>query len=150
MGAFFDHHLRSTADTDWAAVFAKAGLKLSVERETPAIQARLAAKDGGMLIEDVRAQGAAEHAGLMKGDLLVAIGDRKATAALTGSLDAYFKPGDTIPVYFFRNDRLHATEVTFGRDRQYAIRPMEAPTPLQERILQTWLAAPSRIPTYVR
>ncbi|HEY9898220.1 MAG TPA: hypothetical protein V6D00_03465 [Pantanalinema sp.] len=150
MGAFFDHHLRSTQDTDWAEVFAKAGLRLSIDRETPSLQARLSPKEGGMLIEDVRAQGAAEAAGLMTGDLLVAIGDRKATPALTGGLDAYLKPGDTLPVYFFRNDRLHATEVTFGGDRHYSILPAPASTPLQERILQSWLASPSRVPTYVR
>jgi predicted metalloprotease with PDZ domain len=150
MGAFFDHHLRSTADTDWTEVFAKAGLRLVVDRETPALQARLAPKEGGMLIEDVRAQGAAEAAGLMAGDLLVAIGDRKATPALAGSLDTYFQAGSTLPVYFFRNDRLHAAEVRFGCDRRYAILPVEAPTPMQEEILKTWLNSPARVPTYVR
>lgn len=139
MESFFDLHLRSTQDADWKAVFAKAGVELSVAKEMPSLQLRGSDKDGGIMIEDVRAQGSAEQAGLMAGDRIVAIGGRRASESMLGRLDTWFKVGESVSIEFVRNDRLQETTLVFQADRSYQLRLKEALTPLQERLVTSWL-----------
>lgn len=141
MGAFFDHHLRSTADTDWQGVFALAGLQLTTTRQVPSLQARTAFKEGGCYLEDVRAQGACELAGLQSTDVIVSIAGRRANEDLIARLDAWFRVGDRVPVQFIRNDQMRETTLAFGADSSYALVPMEDPSPLQAAIQAAWLHA---------
>lgn len=139
MEAFFDLHLRSTQDADWTAVFAKAGIELSVLKDMPSLQLRGSDKDSGILIEDVRAQGAAEQAGLMAGDRLVAIGGRRASESMLGKLDTWFKVGESVPLEYVRGDRLQGTTLVLQADRTYQLKLKEDLTPLQARIATSWL-----------
>lgn len=142
MDAFFQHHLRSTDDTDWRAVFAKAGLTLSVAREAASLQARTAAKEGGIALEDVRYDGAAQLAGLQAGDRIVALDGLQASESLLARLERKYRPGDRVQVQYVRQNQLRETTLTMGGDRTYALSMVEQPTPLQASIATGWLRHP--------
>lgn len=143
MEAFFEHHLRTTDDTDWTAVFAKAGLDLAIAKQTVSLQARVAAKEGGLVIEDVRYDGAAQLAGLQAGDQIVALDGLRATESLLGRLDLKYRAGDRVQVQYVRNNELRETTLELGSDRTYALTVVESPTPLQASILTSWLRHPA-------
>lgn len=143
MEAFFEHHLRTTDDTDWRAVFAKAGLKLSVAKETASLQARTSAKEGGLAIEDVRYDGAAQQAGLQSGDQIVAIDGVRASEVLLGRLGHNHRPGDRVLIQYVRQNQLCEATLTLGGDRTYALTLDAEPTPLQASIVTAWLRHPA-------
>lgn len=143
MEAFFDLHLRSTRDADWKAILAKAGIQLSIFTETPSLQLRGSSKDGGVLIENIRAQGAAEQAGLMTGDRIVALGGRRATENLLGKLGTWFKVGESVSIEFVRAERFMETRAVLEADRTYQLKLQEDLTPAQAHIATSWLKPPA-------
>lgn len=140
--AFFEHHLRSTDDTDWTEVFAKAGLVLSVSKETASLAARTTAKEGGLFIEDVRYDGAAQQAGLQAGDQIVALDGQRASESLMSRLALKYRPGDRLQVQYVRQNQLRETSLVLGGDRTYALTTIAEPTPLHASILTSWLRHP--------
>ena len=141
LAQFFDLHLRTPGETDLAPYLAYAGLQLAVASRTASLQARLSGRDGGLHVEDVRAGGAAQNAGLMAGDLIVAIGGNRATEGLLPQIAAQWLPDELVPVHFFRGDRLCETILRLGADSRYVIEAMPAPTALQSEIQASWLAS---------
>lgn len=141
LGAFFDYHLRTPGETDLAPYLAHAGLQLAVASRKASLQARLTGRDGGLYVEDVRAGGAAQNAGLMAGDLIVAIGGNRAHEGLLPQIASQWLPDELVPVHFFRGDRLHETILRLGCDQRYVIEPMPSLTPLQSEIQASWLAS---------
>lgn len=133
--AFFDFHLRTTEDPDWQAIFAKAGLRLVVSSRVASLQARTSPKDGGWLIEDVRAGGAAQEAGLMAGDLLLAIANRR----IASDVLSRYQPDETAVIRFMRDDRMRETTVRLGADQTYALEPLAGASGLPGAIASSWL-----------
>lgn len=141
LSEFFELHLRTPGETDLAPYLAHAGLGLAVASRTASLQARLTGRDGGLHVEDVRAGGAAQAAGLMAGDHVVAIGGNRATEALLPQIAAQWLPDELVPVHFFRGDQLCETMLRLGADQRYVIEPLPAPTSLQSEIQASWLAS---------
>ncbi len=139
LSAFFDQHLRTPSETDLTPYLAHAGLRLAVASRTASLQARFATRDGGLVVEDVRAGGAAQNAGLMAGDHVVAIGGNRASEALLSQIAAQWLPEEIVPLHFFRGDQLCETMVRLGADQRYVIEDVPAPTALQKQIKDSWL-----------
>ena len=96
-------------------------------------------RDGGLHVEDVRAGGAAQNAGLMAGDLVMAIGGNRASEGLLSQIASQWLPEELVPVHFFRGDRLHETIIRLGADQRYRIEALPAPNALQQQIKDSWL-----------
>ena len=141
LSEFFTRHLRTPGETDLAPYLAHAGLQLTVASRTASLQARLVNRDGGLYVEDVRAGGAAQNAGLMAGDLVVAIGGNRANEGLLPQIASQWLPEELVPVHFFRGDRLHETIIRLGADQRYGIEALPAPNALQSEIQASWLAS---------
>jgi predicted metalloprotease with PDZ domain len=141
LSEFFDHHLRRAGETDLAPYLAHAGLRLEVASRTANLQARFASRDGGLLVEDVRAGGAAQEAGLIAGDLVVAVGGNRASEALLTQIATQWQPDELVPLHFFRGDQLCETILRLGADQRYAIQTVESPTALQQAIRDSWLGS---------
>jgi predicted metalloprotease with PDZ domain len=141
LSEFFELHLRTPGETDLAPYLAHAGLGLAVASRTASLQARLVGRDGGLHVEDVRAGGAAQAAGLMAGDHVVAIGGNRATESLLPQIASQWLPDELVPVHFFRGDQLCETMLRLGADQRYVIEPLPAPSALQSEIQASWLAS---------
>lgn len=141
LSEFFERHLRTPGETDLAPYLAHAGLGLAVSSQTSSLQARTAPHDGGLMVEDVRAGGAAQNAGLMAGDLIVAIGGNRASETLLTQIAAQWLPDEVVPVHFFRGDQLCETMLRLGADIRYVIEPLPAVNELQAAIQASWLAS---------
>lgn len=146
LSEFFEHHLRTPGETDLGPYLAHAGLRLAVSNRKASLQARLANRDGGLMVEDVRAGGAAQNAGLMAGDLIVALGGNRANEGLLSQVATQWLPEELVPVHFFRGDRLHETVLRLGADQSYVIESLPTLTALQTEIQASWLASGRKAP----
>lgn len=140
LGDFWGRYLKGREDFDWAHLFAHAGLQLVEADVAPALQLVPRPVDGGLRLENVLAGGAAQEAGLMIGDVLVAIDGLRATTQLLSHLRETFHAGERVTVHYFRRDRLHVTELELGRTVHYAILPHPNATPAQQALRADWLA----------
>lgn len=136
---FWAHHLRGKEDYNWDRLLGHAGLALLERESVPALQVTPRAVDGCLRLDNVLAGGAAQEAGLMIGDLLVAIGSHRATPALLEQLKSHFSAGESVEVTYFRRDRLCRVEVTLGRLVTYAIRPHPEASANQFTLRAGWL-----------
>jgi predicted metalloprotease with PDZ domain len=124
--AFFDLAVRSTEELPLEACLAYAGLALNARAPegsedkggTPAkaaVRAFMGAqvrRDGA--VAHVQQGGPAMLAGLSPGDQIVALqGWRAGDGGLANRLEE-LRPGDSIPVHFFRRDELRATTLVLG------------------------------------
>lgn len=146
LAAFWQTHLRSTEDPDYAAAFAKMGLHLLETQAGAALH--LTPKVEGPLVklENVLAGGAAQKAGLMIGDVLVAIDGVPAAEALA-TLQERYMPDETAEVHFFRRGRLEALEVQFGKSGHWTLMADHGADARTVARRQAWLA---RVPALAR
>jgi predicted metalloprotease with PDZ domain len=140
MEEFWQAYLRGKEDFDWKHLLAHAGLELRQRDASPVLQVTPRQVEAGLRLDNVLAGGAAQEAGLMIGDVLVAVGDRRATMALLGDLRAHHRPGDEVEVTYFRRDRLHRATVTLGKQAHYSIVPSLQASPAQFALRADWLA----------
>jgi predicted metalloprotease with PDZ domain len=145
MDEFWARYLRGKDDFDWERLLAHAGLELRVRDAAPIMQVVPKQVEAGLRLENVTAGGAAQEAGLQIGDVLVAVGDRRATVELLTNLRAFHAPGEEVEVTYFRRDRLHRATVKLGKQAHYAIVPDPKASPAQFALRADWLA-----PLYVR
>ena len=111
LDSFFALHLHTTQDADWQAVLGQAGLKLEKTSSRADLGARTTAKDGGLSLEGIRHLGAAQRAGLQRGDRLLSWEGRRLTAAGLQTRLEEAHPGDEVELRFFRGDRLLETRL---------------------------------------
>lgn len=137
---FWTPYLKGREDFDWHRHLAHAGLMLIEADVAPAMQVVPRAVDGGLKLENVLAGGVAQEAGLMIGDVIVAIDGQRATPDLLAHMRGTFGPGERVTVHYFRRDRLHMVELTLGRQVHYAILPSPDATPAQQALRADWLA----------
>jgi predicted metalloprotease with PDZ domain len=96
------------------------------------------ANNEGLQISAVPIGSAAYHAGLMAGDLLIAIAGFKATEQNFQQLLQRLPLGESLPLHFFRQQRLLTTELRLqAAPELIAWLQAAEETPLQ----QSWLAA---------
>lgn len=150
MDEFWSRYLRGKEEFDWKHLLAHAGLELKTRESLPVLQVTPRQVEAGLRLDNVLAGGAAQEAGLMIGDVLVAIADRRATLALLGDLRAYHAPGETVEVTYFRRDRLCRAQMRLGTQVRYAIVPDAAATPQQYALRADWLAPIATLPSLAR
>lgn len=91
-------------------------------------------------VRSVRADGPAYAAGVMAGDLLVAMDGVRLRGNLADRLKAY-QPGDVITLSLFRRDELRTLQVTLAGepDGTWKVRRVAEPTEHQEAVYASWL-----------
>jgi predicted metalloprotease with PDZ domain len=147
---FWIKYLRGKDDFEWAHLLGQAGLELQAREAVPVLQVTPVVAEGGLRLENVLAGGAAQEAGLMIGDVLVAVGDRRATLDLLADLRSHFKANQAVEVAYFRRDRLCTATVKLGAQVRYSILPSPAGTPGQFALRADWLAPLYIQPSFAR
>jgi predicted metalloprotease with PDZ domain len=137
---FWSLYLHGREDFDWERAFGFAGLTLLSGEGGPVLQITPAPGEGLVKIQNVLAGGAAQEAGLMAGDTLVAIEGRRVTPSLLATLGHHFRPGHTVEVSYFRRDRLHTTRVRLGAQKHYAVVPDSQASALAQALRADWLS----------
>lgn len=70
----------------------------------------------GVVVVEVSDKGAAEKAGLQKGDVIVQLGDAKVTNSAYLKYELYkYNPGDTVEITYIRDNRTKTVKVTLGK-----------------------------------
>ena len=127
------YHTGLTLKSSNSSYNEKLGLNTNVNIGKPMMGVYLDESRGrnGAIITSVTSNGAAEKAGLRKGDLITAMDDRDIDDA--GDLreaKKYYRPGDRILVEYIRDGRRYSTDLVFkSSDPTAVINPRPAPQP---------------------
>jgi predicted metalloprotease with PDZ domain len=140
LSLFWDRYLLGREDFDWNQTLAPAGLRLVERAIQSSFEITPKTHEGGLLLENVLADGAAQKAGLMAGDCLVAIGDRRATLEELSQLHTRYEPGQVVEVHYFRRNRLQFTRVTLAKKSDLAIIARAEATPTEQALGASWLS----------
>ncbi|MFT5289142.1 MAG: putative metalloprotease with PDZ domain [Planctomycetota bacterium] len=114
------------------------------DRELP-MRAYLGLKLGGggsgSRVSGFRADGPAYTSGLMLGDEILTLNERRLRPGDVTERIAEFEPGDVIKLHYLRDDTLRVMEVVLGGvpDGSWKVRRLEDPTDLQKELYQTWI-----------
>jgi predicted metalloprotease with PDZ domain len=128
---FFDQAVRSTTDLPLQKLLAVMGVDMhqrpprsGADRRDPrSKKERLASRgvslgvrsgsDGGDLkISQVFDGGAAQHAGISAGDILIALDGLRVSPDNVDAILGRHRPGETVPAHVFRRDELHLFPIT--------------------------------------
>jgi predicted metalloprotease with PDZ domain len=143
---FFARYVAGVEPIDFEAELATAGLELS-RGESGAQNDRaytgITLTDSGGLasVTGVASDGPAYAAGIIAGDLIVAINGRRATAGGFDGLLRTIKPGEPVRVSLFRYDTLRQIEfIASGRpEAKWMVRRVKEPTEAQRAVYESWL-----------
>ncbi len=140
---YFDHETESDGDRDGPEGVAS---DRSPEM-APFLGVSVSSRDGLVRVERLRADGPAYHAGLMHGDLIVALDGRRVGGGGSGEWSdrvASLEVGVPVRVSFFRKNRLRELTVDVpGRAKgAWAIRRVESPTAAQRSSYEAWMHRP--------
>ncbi len=145
MGAVFDSLVEGTTPVEWERVLGYAGLEITPDAVSPPVWTGMeVAESGGRArLSRVIAGSPACEAGLDIGDELVALDGFRTTASGFQQRMKDFRPGESIRLTVFRNDRLRDFQVhlTAPRVAPCRVRPSVDITPAQKLILDSWLPA---------
>lgn len=164
---FFAEYVQGVKPLDFEAALATAGLEVvrdpgrgsdrddkpgddkkdddehasAASKERAYIGLTLEAKDGLASVATVLADGPAYKAGVIAGDLVVAINGQRLRAADLDTLLKRIKPGDTVRLSLFRYDILREIEFKAeGRpDARWTVRRVKSPTDEQKAMYESWL-----------
>lgn len=147
---FFGRFVSGIAPLPLEEALATAGLTLERdegdEDDEPGADAgfRVRSRDGLAEVSRVSIDGPAYHAGLMVGDLIVALdGERLRGGGLEDRLDR-LSQGDSVTIAYLRFDRL--AELTFTLDARpesdWTISQIDEPTEMQRAVYESWLGQP--------
>ena len=118
------------------------------EDEPIAQRARLGAQlrdeAGSTKVTAVLSDGPAWAAGLIAGDQIVALDNRRLRASELESRLERYEPGDTVGLHFLRHDDLYHVELTLGSEpaASWKLRTVDDPTPEQKRAWESWVGHP--------
>ncbi len=135
----WSRYLWGREDFDWDELLAPIGLQLVLTRQSPSLQLTPKAVAGGVGIEKVLAEGAAQAAGLMAGDVIVALGGEQVSASNLKAILNRHEPGALVSVHYFRRGRLHECEVTLGIDPEFTLVVRGGDGQAQTRLREAWL-----------
>jgi predicted metalloprotease with PDZ domain len=114
LGRMFDDAVHGTKDLPLAELLAPFGVSLEPDAGgKPSLGARLR-NSAECSVAAVHDGGAALHAGLSAGDVLVALDGLKITGSNLDGLLARYRPGDTVELHSFRRDELRFTRLKLG------------------------------------
>jgi predicted metalloprotease with PDZ domain len=146
---FFTKYVRGTAELDYNAALAAAGLKLdtgaAIENGKPVEKVYFGAdferQDDRLVVSRVYAGSPAYDQGLNAGDEIVALDNMRATRNFFNARLAEKKPGDLINLTIFRFDDLSTLLIKLGgrAEGTYSIAPLPNQTASQKQIYRSWL-----------
>ncbi|TFW24509.1 M61 family peptidase [Massilia arenosa] len=114
----FERWVRGTEDLPLAKLFAPFGIKLVDERkgDKPSLDVGTTRDGADLKLTQVHEGGAAHHAGLSAGDIVLALDGLRVGGNLEAML-ARYQVGDAVSVHAFRRDELLAFSVTLQGER---------------------------------
>ncbi|OKL40450.1 M61 family metallopeptidase [Pontibacter flavimaris] len=129
---------------DYKKYFAYAGLDIdTATTEVPGAYTGIVTKQTGdtLLITDIDYKSPAWEAGLRRKQHIAAVNGLKATDQEVPKLMSQLKPGDTVQLLIADKGEKRLVQLTAGtkKVKNYNISPVPDPTPLQHKILSTWL-----------
>jgi predicted metalloprotease with PDZ domain len=146
---FFAKYVRGREELNYDVALAAAGLRLETGNSgsavlKPYLGADLAEESDRLMVKRVYAGSPAYEQGLNTGDQIVAINNMRATKDFLDARLAEKKPGDLITLSIFRADDLSMLPIKLGGkvDATFRIVSLEKPSAAQNRVYQSWLAAP--------
>src|SRR5471030_315057 len=116
---FFDKYMRGTDDVPLAKLLAPFGVAYADERKSakPVLDVNMGRDGNDAKLSSVHEGGAAHHAGMSGGDVLVALDGLRITATNLDALLARYKVGANVELHAFRRDELLRFDVTLQGDR---------------------------------
>jgi predicted metalloprotease with PDZ domain len=131
-------------DIDYPKYFAYAGLEIDVQpRELPGAFFGAGTQDqaGNLVISNIEWDSPASRAGLSLQDEIIGLDGARVSSRAMGEFFNTKKPGDKVRVLVSRRGALREVEVVLGKkaERNFRIKPLSNPTPLQAEILKDWL-----------
>ncbi|MCC6659472.1 MAG: M61 family metallopeptidase [Phycisphaerales bacterium] len=143
---FFGAHVAGTEPVDFESALAVVGLRLvrgtgKDDPDRPYLGLNVTDSGGLASVSGVASDGPAFSAGLIAGDLVVALNGQRVTAAGLDAMTRRLQPGDTARVQFFRYDVLHDVAVTVGGKPagRWTVSRVDNPTPEQLAAYTSWL-----------
>ncbi|NOG55125.1 MAG: M61 family metallopeptidase [Planctomycetes bacterium] len=99
---------------------------------------------GGARVRSVRSDGPAYRAGLIPGDVIIAMNGRRVNAAQINKLVDDLAPGDTVTFQYFRYDQLREMMITLDSvpRGKWKIKRVDSPTDAQKAAWEDWLGQP--------
>jgi predicted metalloprotease with PDZ domain len=143
----FDVYAPTVKDIDYPKYLAFAGLEIDVEPKdlpNPYFGAATQDQNGSPVISSVEWNSPASQAGLSAQDEIIALdGVRVTSRTLADRLNSR-KAGDKVRILISRRNTIRDVEVVLGKktERNFRIKPLPDPDPLQSAILKDWLREP--------
>ena len=106
-----------TGDLPLSTVLAPFGVRIAPAADPggAAIGARVAAREGGLVVLSAERNGPAAAAGLSAGDLIIAVDALRMNDARLKTLLARRTPGSRVTVHAFRREQLYEASMTLGK-----------------------------------
>lgn len=155
---FFGDYVDGVRPLDFEPAAAAAGLELthgtkdekplSPDAKPPEEHAylglNLETRDGLAAVTSVPSDGPAYAAGVLPGDLILAVNGERLRSNELDTLLKHYKPGDTVTLTLFRYDHVREIELkAAGRfEGKWTLRRVKSPTDQQTAVYQAWLGQP--------
>ncbi|MCK8045614.1 PDZ domain-containing protein [Shewanella sp. 1CM18E] len=140
--SWWQQYVNSPVSLDFDAMLAQAGLELTYGKDAKVeVFTGVTLKSGSLVLSHVLRNGPAWNAGIVLADEIVAINGLKVTAEGFASRINDFKPGDSIKVTLFSNDKLKDVELKLGEKQsgKLAIKAVKKPSRAQKAFFKAWL-----------
>ncbi|MBL8760326.1 MAG: M61 family metallopeptidase, partial [Phycisphaerae bacterium] len=143
---FFDRHVARPEPIDYETALRAAGLEVHLSDAEPkrTIGASFEDSDGGSRLTAIEHGSAAQRAGLLVGDAVVALNDRRVKGAELASRMQELAAGASVELTFFRMNVLRRVSITLDEAKggSWRVRRVEDPTPEQKRTFESWTGQP--------
>ena len=144
-GDFFKRYVAGLEEIDYNTYLTHAGLRLEIEEADPVrlIAVSTSISDGSLIVQNVPPSGAGYDAGLMPGDVLMALDGEQIVPAAFGDWLNQRKSGDAVSLTVMRSGRLLNIVVTLQEDRKrsYKIVELDAATEGAHQFRERWLGS---------
>lgn len=147
---FFARHVAGTDEYPFIETLAVVGLDAQPVADPARPEARiglvLRAAGEAITVADVVTDGPAAEAGILRGDIVLAVDGETLTSPDITTILARHRPGDRVAVRVLRGGRELAVGVTLagGGNLRWQVRPVESPSERQLRLREGWLASRTR------
>lgn len=143
---FFDRRVARPEPVDYESALRGAGLEVYLT-EAPSrrtIGAGFDDSDGGARISSIETNSVAAKAGLLVGDVIVALNDRRVRGGEISSRMNELAAGASAELTFFRMNVLRRVSITLDEVQggSWRVRRAENPSPEQKRTFESWTGQP--------
>ena len=144
-GDFFTRYVAGLDELPYDEMLTRAGLKLEITRApaTRSIGVTTRSDADRLTVDSVPPSGAGYDAGLMPGDVLVALDEERVVPATFGARLNDRRAGAAVKLQLMRGDRLLTLSVTLQEERKPSYKIVEDPaaTPAVRALRDAWLRA---------